>query len=45
MKKEIFRHEIIILKNTFLRLLRRHADINLLKLIKKTHPARKIEIF
>lgn len=39
MKKEIFKHEIIILKNTFLRLLRRHADINLIKLIKKTHPA------
>ena len=39
MKKEIFKHEIIILKNTFIRLLRRHADINLIKLIKKTHPA------
>ena len=39
MKKEIFKHEIIILKNTFLRLLRRHADINLIKLIEKTHPA------
>ena len=39
MKKEIFKHEIIILKNTFLRLLRRRADINLIKLIKKTHPA------
>ena len=39
MKKEIFKHEIIILKNTFIRLLRRHADINLIKLIKKTHSA------
>ena len=39
MKKEIFKHEILILKNTFLRLLRRGADINLVKLIKKTHPA------
>ena len=39
MKKEIFKHEIVILKNTFLRLLRRGADINLIKLIKKTHPA------
>ena len=39
MKKEIFKHEIVILKNTFLRLLRRHADTNLIKLIKKTHPA------
>ena len=39
MKKEIFKHEIVILKNTFLRLLRRSADTNLIKLIKKTHPA------
>ena len=39
MKKEIFKHEIVILKNTFLRLIRRHADTNLIKLIKKTHPA------
>ena len=39
MKKEIFKHEIIILKNTFIRLLRRRADINLIKLTKKTHPA------
>tara|TARA_B100000427_G_scaffold327105_1_gene337121 strand:- start:4113 stop:5483 length:1371 start_codon:yes stop_codon:yes gene_type:complete len=39
MKKEIFKHEIIILKNTFLRLLHRHANTNLIKLIKKTHPA------
>ena len=39
MKKELFKHEIVILKNTFLRLLRRGADINLIKLIKKTHPA------
>ena len=39
MKKELFKHEIVILKNTFLRLLRRGANTNLVKLIKKTHPA------
>lgn len=39
MKKELFKHEIVILKNTFLRLLRRGASTNLVKLIKKTHPA------
>jgi len=39
MKKELFKHEIVILKNTFLRLLRRGARTNLVKLIKKTHPA------
>ncbi len=39
MKKEVFKHEIIILKNTYIRLLRRNAKTNLVKLIKKTHPA------
>ncbi len=39
MKKEIFKHEITILKDTFSRLLRRHAQTNLVKLINKTHPA------
>ena len=39
MKKEIFKHEIKILKDTFGRLLRRNAETNLIKLIKKTHPA------
>ena len=39
MKKEIFKHEITILKDTFGRLLRRSAETNLIKLIKKTHPA------
>ena len=36
MKKEMFKHEITILKDTFVRLLRRHAQTNLMKLIKKT---------
>ena len=39
MKKEMFKHEITILKDTFGRLLRRNAEINLIKLINKTHPA------
>ena len=39
MKKELFKHEIVILKNTYIRLLRRNAKTNLIKLIKKTHPA------
>ena len=39
MRKELFKHEVTILKDTFGRLLRRHAKTNLKKLIKKTHPA------
>ena len=39
MRKELFKHEITILKDTFGRLLRRHAQTNLRKLIHKTHPA------
>ncbi len=39
MKKEMFGHEITILRDTFRRLLRRHAKVNLVKLIEKTHPA------
>ena len=39
MRKELFKHEIAILKDTFGRLLRRHAQTNLIKLINKTHPA------
>ena len=39
MRKEMFKHEITILKDTFGRLLRRHAQTNLIKLINKTHPA------
>ncbi|MFH1851349.1 MAG: magnesium transporter [Candidatus Neomarinimicrobiota bacterium] len=39
MKKEMFGHEITVLRDTFRRLLRRHAKVNLLKLIEKTHPA------
>ena len=39
MKKELFKNEITILRDTFRRLLRRHAETNILKLINKTHPA------
>ena len=39
MRKELFKHEITLLKGTFGRLLRRSAETNLIKLIKKTHPA------
>tara|TARA_Y100000590_G_scaffold440214_1_gene565337 strand:+ start:152 stop:1510 length:1359 start_codon:yes stop_codon:yes gene_type:complete len=35
----MFKHEITILRDTFRRLLRRHAQTNLKKLINKTHPA------
>ncbi|NQU29000.1 MAG: magnesium transporter, partial [Candidatus Marinimicrobia bacterium] len=39
MKKEMFGHEITVLRDTFRRLLRRHAKINIVRLIDKTHPA------
>lgn len=39
MRKEMFGHEIIVMRDTFRRLLRRHARTNLIKLIQKTHPA------
>ena len=39
MRKELFKHQITLLRNTFRRPLRRHARTNLIKLINKTHPA------
>lgn len=39
MKKEMFGLEITVLRDTFRRLLRRHAKTNILKLVDKTHPA------
>ncbi len=39
MKQQMFEREIHILRDTFRRLLRRHAHTNLGKLIEKTHPA------
>tara|TARA_A100001011_G_scaffold199822_1_gene208086 strand:- start:202 stop:456 length:255 start_codon:yes stop_codon:yes gene_type:complete len=38
-RKELFKHDITLLRDTFGRLLRRHARTNLIKLINKTHPA------
>ena len=45
MRKEIFNHEITILRDTYRRLLRRNAKINLIKLTGKTHPADLAEVF
>ncbi|MEA1880863.1 MAG: magnesium transporter [Candidatus Marinimicrobia bacterium] len=45
MKKEMFGTEITVLRNTFRRLLRRHAKTNIIKLINKTHPADMALIF
>ena len=39
MRKEMFSHEINILRDTYRRLLRRQAKTNLIKLTRKTHPA------
>ena len=35
----MFQHEISVLRDTFRRLIRRHAKTNIAKLITKTHPA------
>ena len=45
MRKELFNHEITILRDTYRRLLRRNAKINLKKLTGKTHPADLAEVF
>jgi len=45
LKKEIFKHEIKILKYSFGRLLRRNAETNLIRLIKKTHRADLAVVF
>ena len=45
MKKEMFGTEISVLRDTFRRLLRRHAKTNIVKLIDKTHPADMALIF
>lgn len=45
MKKEMFEHEISLLRDTFRRLLNRKAKTNILKLIDKTHPADLAVIF
>ena len=45
MRKEMFNHEITILRDTYRRLLRRNAKINLIKLTGKTHPADLAGVF
>jgi len=45
MRKEMFDHEINILRDTYRRLLRRNAKINLIKLTTKTHPADLAVVF
>ena len=45
MKKEMFGTEITLMRDTFRRLLRRHAKINIIKLIERTHPADMALIF
>ena len=45
MKKDMYSSEITVLRDTFRRLLRRHAKTNIVKLIDKTHPADLALIF
>ena len=45
MSKEMFNHEINILRDTYRRLLRRQAKTNLIKLTRKTHPADLATVF
>jgi magnesium transporter len=45
MKQQMFEREIHVLRDTFRRLLRRHARTNLIKLIEKTHPADMAMLF
>ena len=45
MRKELFKHEITIIRDTFGRLLRRNAQTNIIKLINKTHPADLAVVF
>ena len=45
MRKEMFNHEINILRDTYRRLLRRQAKTNLIKITRKTHPADLATVF
>jgi len=45
MKHEMFAHELTVLRDTFRRLLRRHAHSNIRRLISKTHPADLAHVF
>lgn len=45
MKHEMFVQELTVLKDTFRRLIRRHAHANIIRLISKTHPADLAHVF
>ena len=45
MKHEMFAQELTVLRDTFRRLIRRHAHTNILRLISKTHPADLAHVF
>lgn len=45
MKHEMFAHELTVLRDTFRRLVRRHAHSNIRRLISKTHPADVAHVF
>lgn len=45
MKHEMFAQELTVLRDTFRRLVRRHANTNIIKLINKTHPADLAHVF
>jgi len=45
MKHEMFAQELTVLKDTFRRLIRRHAHANIIRLISKTHPADVAHVF
>ena len=45
MKKELFGTEFLVMRDTFRRLLRRHARTNLINLLEKTHPADMAQVY
>ncbi len=45
MKHEMFVQELTVLRDTFRRLIRRHAHTNIIRLISKTHPADLAHVF
>ncbi len=45
MKHEMFAQELTVLRDTFRRLIRRHAHANIIRLISKTHPADVAHVF
>ena len=45
MRHEMFAQELTVLRDTFRRLIRRHAHTNIIRLINKTHPADMAHVF